>query len=334
MVEKNIHYLTQRWWRTARVASPTEAQASLDSFCARVADLRPRGDTTVGELADREPLLALPALAYPATVEVTRVVAANALVSVWGNRYSVPPGFVATEVIVRWRLGTDTIDVFSAAGVIVVTHRLAPRGAGRTTTVARTCGRVGEGRARRVQHRSAVSPESEPAAIGRGACPRRRDRRSTRAETRSSTSTPINASSTRTRGASMTRDSIYQQLRAHLAYLNLAAAAEAFPAALDTATKTKQAHTTFLEQPCCASRSTPPKLDATPDGFGSRTSPHHGGSKTSTSPRNPASMKHLIRDLASCRYTDDATNVLFIGPPGVGKTMLAIALGHAAVDAG
>jgi DNA replication protein DnaC len=31
---------------------------------------------------------------------------------------------------------------------------------------------------------------------------------------------------------------------------------------------------------------------------------------------------------------DDASNLLFIGPPDVGKTMLAIALGHAAVDAG
>ena len=42
----------------------------------------------------------------------------------------------------------------------------------------------------------------------------------------------------------------------------------------------------------------------------------------------------MMRDLATCRFADDATNVLFIGPPGVGKTMLAIALGHAAVDAG
>ena len=42
----------------------------------------------------------------------------------------------------------------------------------------------------------------------------------------------------------------------------------------------------------------------------------------------------LMRDLATCRFADDATNVLFIGPPGVGKTMRAIALGHAAVDAG
>lgn len=48
----------------------------------------------------------------------------------------------------------------------------------------------------------------------------------------------------------------------------------------------------------------------------------------------PSVDQALIRDLATCRYADDATNVLFIGPPGVGKTMLAIALGHAAVDAG
>jgi transposase len=132
VVEKNIHFLTQRWWRTARVSSPAEAQASLDAFCVRVADARPRGDATVGVLADREPLLMLPEQAYPATVEVTRVVAANALVSVWGNRYSAPPGLIGTDVIVRWRLGADVIDVVSAAGVIVATHRLAPRGAHRT----------------------------------------------------------------------------------------------------------------------------------------------------------------------------------------------------------
>ena len=132
VVEKAIHYLTQRWWRTARVASPAEAQASFDEFCVRVADARPRADATIGELADRESLLALPEHAYPATIELVRVVAANALVSVWGNRYSVPPGLVGTEVSVRWRLGTNIVDIVTAAGVIVATHRLAPRGGQRT----------------------------------------------------------------------------------------------------------------------------------------------------------------------------------------------------------
>jgi transposase len=131
VVEKSINYITQSWWRTARVGSMAEAQASLDRFCVDVADQRRRGDMTVGELADTEPLLALPPVPYPATVEVVRTVAANALISLWGNRYSVPPGLVGGHVQVRWRLGCDTIDIITG-GRVAATHVLAPRGAQRT----------------------------------------------------------------------------------------------------------------------------------------------------------------------------------------------------------
>jgi transposase len=135
VVEKNIDYLTRRWWRTARVASPAEAQASIDRFCVDVADTRPRSDTTVGALADAELLLGLPAAPYPAEVVEVRTVAANALVSLWGNRYSVPPGLVGGHVQIRWRLGADTITVH-ARGQLVATHLLAPRGAQRTVRLA------------------------------------------------------------------------------------------------------------------------------------------------------------------------------------------------------
>ena len=131
VVEKAIDYLTQSWWRTARVGSPAEAQASVDRFCVDVADQRRRGDVTVGELAEREPLLELPAAPFPAEVTVVRTVAANALVSLWGNRYSTPPGLVGGHVQIRWRLGTPTITLH-AGGVTVATHQLAPRGAQRT----------------------------------------------------------------------------------------------------------------------------------------------------------------------------------------------------------
>ncbi len=42
----------------------------------------------------------------------------------------------------------------------------------------------------------------------------------------------------------------------------------------------------------------------------------------------------LIRELGSLRFAKECANVLFLGPPGVGKTHLAIALGMEAVSAG
>jgi hypothetical protein len=45
-----------------------------------------------------------------------------------------------------------------------------------------------------------------------------------------------------------TPTSVYQQLRSHLAYLRLAAAAEALPEHLEHATKAELGHTAFLER--------------------------------------------------------------------------------------
>jgi DNA replication protein DnaC len=48
----------------------------------------------------------------------------------------------------------------------------------------------------------------------------------------------------------------------------------------------------------------------------------------------PSIDQKLVRELATGRFIASAENALLFGPPGVGKTHLAIALGRAAVEAG
>jgi DNA replication protein DnaC len=48
----------------------------------------------------------------------------------------------------------------------------------------------------------------------------------------------------------------------------------------------------------------------------------------------PSIDRASIRELASMRFIHNVENVVFLGPPGVGKTHLAIALGIEAVKAG
>ncbi len=74
--------------------------------------------------------MALPAVPFPATFEVTKVVDDKASVAFRGNRYSVPPGMGGAEVTLRHRLGTGSLEVFAPSGVELVSHRLALAGAG------------------------------------------------------------------------------------------------------------------------------------------------------------------------------------------------------------
>jgi len=131
----------------------------------------------------------------------------------------------------------------------------------------------------------------------------------------------------------MSKDSLYQQLRSHLAYLKLGAAAEALPTQLDAARTTKIDHTEFLEQLLAIEvEATEQRRWDTRMRLANFPAPWTVDDFDFTA--QPSIDEAMIRELATARFLDDATNVLFIGPPGVGKTMLAIALGHAAVDAG
>jgi transposase len=134
-VEKAIDYLTQRWWRSADVDTPTQAQASLDAFLAGAGDARVRHHegrrTTVAELAMLERLRPLPARAFPAELTRETVVDRDATVAFEGNRYGVTPGLIGQAVVVRHRLGTSIVEVVTPAGLVLAAHERAPAGAHR-----------------------------------------------------------------------------------------------------------------------------------------------------------------------------------------------------------
>ena len=126
---------------------------------------------------------------------------------------------------------------------------------------------------------------------------------------------------------------LYQQLRAQLAALKLHTAAEALPAVLDHAATEKLSLTAALERLLAL------EVDATEARrlagrlrFASLPTP--ATLEDFDYDAQPAVDHALITELGTCRYLDTATNVLLIGPPGTGKTHLAVGLARKAAEAG
>ncbi len=131
----------------------------------------------------------------------------------------------------------------------------------------------------------------------------------------------------------MSAGSDYQRLRAHLAFLRMGAAAEALPGLLDEAAKAGLGNQAFLERLLAVEvDAVDERRRASLTRFASLPSPFTLADFDYTA--QPSVDPKLIAELATLRFVEDATNVLLIGPPGVGKTMLAVGLGHAAVAAG
>ncbi|HMJ35217.1 MAG TPA: IS21-like element helper ATPase IstB [Baekduia sp.] len=131
----------------------------------------------------------------------------------------------------------------------------------------------------------------------------------------------------------MNKHTTYQQLRGHLAYLKLAATAEHLPAALQHAETDKPSYTQFLHDLLAV------EVKATEQRRLAGRLRLAGFPSTKTLEEfdfdaQPSLDRRLVDELATLRFIEEKANTLLIGPPGVGKTMLAIALGLKAVHAG
>ena len=327
VVEKAIQYVTRSWWRTAPVAHAGAGAGRPGPWARR------RSPT--GASAGRARSPSSPArracsrcrrLAFPAQLAVEReCVGRSALVAFEGNHYSVSPGLVGQTVTVRARLGElHAARSSPRPGDVVARHRRAPAGAGQQL--------------RSAEHAALLEQAVLDAFTTDKPCRRKANRPpgDARAHRR-----PRGCAATTPRGAVVVD---LEQLRADRArspgeparHLPAAARAPALPQARrrrrparpprsSRPSKTSPATPSSCTT-CSTSRSTRRRNAASPAGCGFAGFP---STKTleefdfaAQPSRSIAGSSTTSRRCGSSRRRPTSS---LIGPPGVGKTMLAIA---------
>lgn len=126
---------------------------------------------------------------------------------------------------------------------------------------------------------------------------------------------------------------LFAPLQANLKRLGLTSLAKTAPAVLEAARSQQWPYETFLQQ----------AVEAELQGRAQRAydrrvrAAHVPAQKSLESfdfAFQPSLSERLVRELATLRFVETATNIVFLGPPGVGKTHLALALAGAALEAG
>ena len=128
-------------------------------------------------------------------------------------------------------------------------------------------------------------------------------------------------------------DASYQRVRGHLGALGMDAVAECLAGELEAAQEKKPSYADFLDRllgvqvAAVEARSHERRLRLA--GF-----PSHKRLEEFDFSAQPNLDRRVIEELATLRFVEERSNIVLIGQPGVGKTMLAIALGLEAIDAG
>ena len=135
------------------------------------------------------------------------------------------------------------------------------------------------------------------------------------------------------RGTESRTATAYARLRQHLAYLGLATASERLAAELERATSETAAPVEVMERLLAA------EVEATSARrlSGRLRFAHYPLDKRLAQFEfdfQPSIDRAVIAELSTLRFVEERRNALFLGPPGVGKSHLAIALGIAATEAG
>lgn len=125
---------------------------------------------------------------------------------------------------------------------------------------------------------------------------------------------------------------IYQRLRSHLAFLKMTAAAEALTGVLDGARDHASPLQAIEELLAIQANATDTRQQARRVKAAILPAPWSLDDYDFSA--QPGIDEPLIRELATLRFLDDASNLVFVGQPGVGKTMLSICLARLAAEAG
>jgi len=129
------------------------------------------------------------------------------------------------------------------------------------------------------------------------------------------------------------RNATYHELRSHLAYLKLAAWPSSCPPSLSRPRRRSPA--TLSSSPTCSPlRSQRPRSAVWRAGLRLAGFPSTKTLEDLDFTAQPTLDERLVGELATLRFIEEKANALLIGPPGVGKTMLAIELALKAVRAG